>query len=298
MATSWADASEITCGLLLTGKISSNAVREEIFLPPYDEIVKLYKSGTTEIEDIIEQAGLSPVQASLEAVKSLNGLSKSNWAGILESTASMYTAGIQLEKISKKLKKGEDVDWSVISSISKRAQDKLSSGLVPLSQVKRGGIPFILSGWPVIDDHLGGIPAVGLITVGGLAGTGKTTWLTRFLGSFAKYHKEKNIAFFSLEMVLEEISTRFDEIEKLPQDVQDRIILNETPLTPEEIINAASSIPNLGIVAVDFADLMIRGDSTESSMAHIYRTLMLGSKELHVPIILVSQLNRQGGAIP
>ena len=102
MGTSWADASEIVCGLLLTGKITPNAVREEIFLSPYDDIVKLLKHGTTEIEDIIEQAGLSPVQASLDAVRSLNGLSKSNWVGILENTASMYSAGEQKKRKKKK----------------------------------------------------------------------------------------------------------------------------------------------------------------------------------------------------
>lgn len=300
MATSWADASEITCGLLLTGKISPNAVREEIFLSPYDEIVKLHKSGKVEIEEIIEQVGLSPVQASLDAVKSLNGLSKSNWISILENTYTLYQAGEKFERISKKLKKGEDIDWSIISNEMKRAQDGLSENLVPMSRVTAKEMPFISCGWKPIDEHLGGIPESGMIVVAGLPGIGKSSLSARLAVEFAKKYPEKKIAIFSFEMILEELKMRFNEIEKIPEKIQERILLCEKVFSASEVISTAASSLEVGkgMVIADFADYMVQGEVTEAKMAEIYMTLSVGAKRLKIPIFLVAQLNRQGGALP
>lgn len=116
---------------------------------------------------------------------------------------------------------------------------------------------------------------------------------------WASKHKKENVAIFTLEMMKEEIKRRFDEIYKLSESTQDRIQINDAIVTPEEVIAKASTIENLGLVCIDFADLLIKGDTTESAMAHIYRTFMLGAKTLGCPVVLLSQLNRgYSGGIP
>jgi replicative DNA helicase len=294
----WGEASEVVAGLVITGKLSLSAVREEIFMPPYDEVIRRYAQGRETIEELIESVGFAPVNACVDAATTVNGLHTADWVSILEKTNNLYRAGLQLEKLSTRLKKGQDVEWGKLASLAAHAQSGQSSDFTPLSNVDGGNIPFIPSGWKAIDDHLGGIPECGLILVGGNPGVGKTTFMTKFVSEFAKTH-DKKVAVFSLEMVLKEIAGRFRETNKLPKNVEQRIMLCDLPINPEEAINKSATIENLGLVTIDFADLMIKGETTESSMAHIYRTLMLGAKQLHCPIILLSQLNRNyNGGIP
>jgi hypothetical protein len=295
----WQDASEIVIGLILDNRLSLNAVRPDLFFPPYSDIIKLMKDGTATTEELIQKVGLSPVSASIDAARNVNGLGDTNWVSILEDSVLTYQAGQKLERMSRKLQQGEAVDWSQISSIAHKAQEGIGGDFVPLSDIEARKIPFIKTGFTAIDKHLGGIPAVGQIIVAAAPSAGKTTFMANLASCFAKTHLDKTVCIFTLEMVATEFKMRFREMNKLDETVEKRILVNDTPMTPEEIINKSATIDNLGMIAIDFADLMIRGDTTESSMAHIYRVFMLGAKTLNCPVILLSQLNRKyGGGIP
>jgi replicative DNA helicase len=287
----WIENSELVAGLVITGKLSVNSVRPEIFMPPYDEVIKRYKNGRESVEELIESVGLTPINACLEAANTVNGLSRANWVAMLENSYNMYSAGMKMEKLATNLKKGKEIEWGELVSLSAHAQRGSANDFTPLSEIEGGKVPFIDSGWEAFDEHVGGLPCTGLVVVGGNPGVGKTSYMTKTVSSFATKHN-KSIAVFSIEMVLSEIAYRFRETNKLPKSVEQKIQLCDLPVSPEEVINKATTIENLGLVTIDFADLMIRGDTTESSMAHIYRTLMLGAKQLHCPIILLSQLNR------
>jgi replicative DNA helicase len=69
----------------------------------------------------------------------------------------------------------------------------------------------------------------------------------------------------------------------------------EKILSAEEIIQTCTTIPDLGLVCIDFADLTIRGEANESTMSVLYKTLAAGAKELGCTIILLSQLTRRSG---
>ncbi|HKZ39469.1 MAG TPA: DnaB-like helicase C-terminal domain-containing protein, partial [Candidatus Hodarchaeales archaeon] len=71
----------------------------------------------------------------------------------------------------------------------------------------------------------------------------------------------------------------------------------EKVLTVPEIIARAAKIENLGLIGIDFADLLVSGEVTEPAMAVIYKSLAAAAKQLNVPIILLSQFSRnyQGG---
>jgi hypothetical protein len=295
----WSDCSEIVCGLILTKKLSISSVRAEVLIPPYNDIIKLMKKGVIETEDLIERVGLSPVQASLEAVKSMNGLGDKNWVKILEDTAMNYDAGAKLEKFGKRLQQGDNVDWAAIKTISHNAMENVGGDFIPLADIMMGELPFKETGFPAIDEHLTGFPSVGQVIVAAPPGTGKTTFMIDLAGCWAKKHIRDQVAIFTLEMMKEEIALRFNEVITLSPEEMKRIQINDGIVTPEEVIAKASTIENLGLVCVDFADLLIRGETTESTMAHIYRTFMLGAKTLGCPVVLLSQLNRgYSGGIP
>ena len=294
----WQDDSEVVAGLVLTNRLSATSVRPEIFFGEYQNLIKLIKQGVVEPEELTSRIGLGPVQAAIEASKSVNGLGTMDWPRILETSYANYSAGTQMEKLGKKLQQGDDIDWAMINKISSKAQEGIGGDFVPLSEVKGGKVPFIPSGWKVFDEHIGGIPKVGPIIVGGNPGVGKTTFMTQFAMSFAKQHPEKKVAIFSLEMILDEIAMRFREVYKVDKSVEERILLNDHQVTPEQVVNKASTIDNLGIIFVDFIDYMVAGEASESAYSHIYKTFAIGSKELACPTFLLAQLNRYKGGIP
>jgi hypothetical protein len=297
--SNWLEHSEEVMGLILTKRLSLNAVRPEIFHGEYRNMCKAMKEGNIEPEYLIDRFGIDIFQTALEAEKSINGAGDmADWVKMLETSYSGYNTSIELEKLSRKFREG-DPDWAKVKSVLRESQENISTDFVPLSQVESGKVKFIPTGWNPFDTHAGGFPEAGLIVIGGEAGVGKTSTMVKFATSYAKQHKKKVVAVFSIEMMLKEIAGRFREISKLPKSVEGRIYLDDMPVSPEEAINKASTIEDLGLMIIDFADLMIRGETNESSMAHIYRTLALGAKSLGIPIILLAQLSyKYDGGIP
>jgi hypothetical protein len=303
----WLSNSELVAGMVLkcvfdpenhkVTKVSPNAVRGELFYPPYDELIADIKNGKSK-EDIVSKH-FSSFQASLSAVNSLNGAgADTNWTGILEKSAADYQAGRRLEKIAQKLQEGDFDDWAEVSNIAQAAQLHQNLELyTPLADIDRKVVPFTLTGYIPIDAHLLGIPSVGITLLFGPKKSGKTTLVLQIAGSFVKKHPNKKVAFHSMEMLEGYLAARLDDVITLTEEEQSRILIRDQMETPEEVINRASTIDDLGLIIIDFADLMIRGETTESSMGHIYRTLSAGSKLLRLPIILLAHPNRtyQGG---
>lgn len=299
MSESWQDLSEIVVGLELQGRLSTNAVCAEKLIQPYDQIAKLLKEGK-ELEEIIGKVGLSPVQTAMDAAKSLNGLGeKANWIALLETSYSRHDIGSKLEKYGKILQRGNEVDWSKVIELGNNLVNK-KSGLVPLSSVEPGEVPFIKTGWKAIDNHLGGIPGVGVITVGGNPGVGKTSFAIKLSSRFVHKHKTKKVAVFTLEMILSEYVTRALEVDNtLTDEEKSRILVCDEVLTVNELVNKASLIDGLGLIVIDFADLLIPGEVTEPEMATIYKSLAAASKRLGVPVVLLAQLSRSyNGGLP
>lgn len=287
----WQSASEVVAGLVLTGRLALNSVRDELFCSPYDEIIKEMKANHQDMEYLIETIGLSPINACLDAAHSLNGLSKSNWISILENSRALYSAGDRMEKLSRSLRKGENINWAEIIAIA-RAADTSKTDFTPLSEVEEGEVPFMKTGMKPIDKHLGGVPEVGLVLVAGNPGVGKTDFMAKLSSCMAMEHKDKSIAIFSLEMILSEVAGRFRKQHILMKEDERRIMLDERNGDIDDLINRAAHLPNLGMICIDFADYMIRGETTESAMAHIYRSAAISAKELHIPVVLLAQLNR------
>lgn len=286
------DTSAIVTGLVLEGRLAPNAVRTEILFPPYDNLVKLFKQGLTP-EEIIERGGLTAYQSALDAVHTLNGTASADWVSILETKSMQYDVGARMEKLGRRLQEGKDVDPVAIRDIANRF-GKGKSSTIPLSKIENVEVPRIKSGHPAIDEHFHGWPEAGLIVLAGQSGTGKTTMVRDLSKCFAREHPDKVVLFYSLEMYQEELAGRYREAtnEEHPE-YENRILINCDHLNINQIFTDAARFDNVGIVFIDFIDLLVFGEASESKYAEVYLAAHYGAKDLHCPVVLLAQFTKE-----
>jgi len=293
--STWLDTSETVAGLVIKHRVSPTSVRPEIFEYPYNKIIQDLKDGKSPEEIYLNYS--EAYDTALLAVERINGHHEIDWIELLEKSRVVHDSGQKLARISGRMLDGESFDLASIRDVMNKLNDGKTGG-VPLSEIEPMEIPFIETGWDAYDEHLGGIPKVGLIIVSGASSVGKTTWVTRLAKSFALKHRGKIVSFHSLEMIDVEIALRFKETGATGK-YRERIIINCDPLTVDEVINDAAQIDNLGLVIIDFADYMIRGEETDASMGEIYTKCAIGSKKLECPIVLLAQYSyKYAGGIP
>ncbi len=174
-----------------------------------------------------------------------------------------------------------------------------------------------------IDNFLGGMNKGNLIILAARPGVGKTSFALNMaynVAASSRYNPKKSIAFFSLEMSNSELSKRiissnlsidsenlrlgtlkddeWDDIYDFWHDTLPDVnfIMDDTPaITILDIKSKLRKIKNLGLVVIDYLQLMTGSKKTESRVQEISdltRSLKLMAKELDVPVILLSQLSR------
>ena len=189
------------------------------------------------------------------------------------------------------------------------------------------GIVGVTTGLTDLDDRLGGLHNQDLIIIGGRPSMGKTALATNIAFYAAKNIQDKglksSVAFFSLEMSSEQLSTRIlseqsriksNDIRrgKISEEQFDKFIetsknISELPLYIDEtpaisiaaISNRARRIKRLfgcELVVVDYIQLMratnIRSEGRVQEISEITQGLKALAKELNVPVLAVSQLSR------
>ena len=190
------------------------------------------------------------------------------------------------------------------------------------------GIVGVPTGLRDLDDRLGGLHKSDLIIIAGRPGMGKTALATNIAFNAAKKlqdsGRKSSIAFFSLEMSSEQLSTRIlaeqsriksNDIRrgKISDEQFDKFIetsknISELPLyideTPAITIAAMSNrarrikrIHGLDMIIVDYIQLM-RGtqnykDGRVQEVSEITQGLKAIAKELAIPVVALSQLSRQ-----
>ncbi len=188
------------------------------------------------------------------------------------------------------------------------------------------GIVGVPSGLRDLDDRLGGMHKSDLIIIAGRPSMGKTALATNIAFHAAKNIHDKAekscIAFFSLEMSSEQLSTRIlaeqsriksNDIRrgKISEEQFDKFIetsknISELPLyideTPAISIAALSNrarrikrIHGLDLIVIDYIQLM-KGtnlkDGRVQEISEITQGLKALAKELSVPVLALSQLSR------
>ena len=190
------------------------------------------------------------------------------------------------------------------------------------------GIVGVPTGLTDLDEKLGGLHKSDLVILAGRPGMGKTALATNIAYHAAQNlmsrQEKSSIAFFSLEMSSEQLSTRIlseqariksDDIRrgKVTEDEINRYIetsrniynlplyIDETPaITIATLCNRARRIKRLfglSLIVVDYIQLMRapsnnRTDNRVQEVSEITQGLKALAKELKVPVLALSQLSR------
>ena len=186
---------------------------------------------------------------------------------------------------------------------------------------KHSGVTGVPSGFTELDNYTGGFQKSDLIIVAGRPSQGKTALVLSISRNAAILH-DIPIGFFSLEMSSQQLVLRLicaearvdahsvrtgrlpeDEWRKLSTSVgklyKAKIFIDDTPaLTALEIRAKARRLKaehNVGLIIVDYLQLM-QGpknvQSREQEISTISRSLKALAKELNIPVVALSQLNR------
>ena len=188
------------------------------------------------------------------------------------------------------------------------------------------GIVGVPTGLTDLDDRLGGLHKSDLIIIAGRPSMGKTALATNISFNAARKIQESgrksSIAFFSLEMSSEQLSTRIlaeqsrikqNDIRrgKISEDQFDKFIetskdicelplyIDETPaISIAALTNRARRIKRLeglDMIVIDYIQLMSASNYREGrvqEISEITQGLKALAKELSVPVIALSQLSR------
>jgi replicative DNA helicase len=188
------------------------------------------------------------------------------------------------------------------------------------------GIVGVPSGLTDLDDRLGGLHKSDLIIIAGRPSMGKTALATNIAFNAAKKIQEdgrkSTIAFFSLEMSSEQLSTRilaeqsriksndirrgriseeqFDKFIETSKNISELpLYIDETPaISIAALSNRARRIKRLyglDMVVVDYIQLMRAAnfrDGRVQEISEITQGLKALAKELSVPVLALSQLSR------
>ncbi len=255
-----------------------------------------------------------------------------------EITALVYSNGPK--KDMPDLVRPQDILELAERKIYAIRKDNSGGGLVPMTQVlmdvlsqislaAAGGsqLPGVTTGLVDLDECLQGLGPGNLVVIASRPGMGKTSIGLNIAAAAAK-STGKMVAIFSLEMSRQELVMRMlsseshidlyqlnqgrlnaDEWKRLNDaagilsTVDIRVDDNST-MTVAELAAQCRRIDNLGLVVVDYLQLMQSAGSGHSwadesrtqAVSDISRMMKITAKELGVPFICMSQLNRANEA--
>jgi replicative DNA helicase len=191
------------------------------------------------------------------------------------------------------------------------------SALERLEKMRKGNI--IKSGFPVLDNNIGGFLAGNYILIGARPSLGKTS--LALCMAINMINAGKKVCFFSLEMGIEEIWLRIASIytniplrqlrnnpkiaelqvvQELKEWLGDSFIFDFDvkldELTLQSKMKYYREKYGINCAIVDYLSLMqcsVRTSTTNESLERISRSIKLTAKENDIPIIVLAQLNRE-----
>jgi replicative DNA helicase len=210
----------------------------------------------------------------------------------------------------------DDTDYTIKTSMAKIADN------IERMMETEGGIYGLSTGFTDIDELTGGLQPGNLIVVAGSPTMGKTSFALNIAENIA-LKNDKSVVYFSLGMTSDELSMRLmsslgrvnghgiktgriedDDWPRLTSSINllagtQLHIVDDPMLTVIGISLRAFGLEQehgqLGLIVVDYLQLMAptRSDDTrKEKVADITRRLKALAKELNVPVVLVSNLNR------
>ena len=225
------------------------------------------------------------------------------------------------------LNTAEEKLFTVTEGTLRKSYDKMSTLIkgaldnIEILRQKEDGLSGVPSGFSKLDRVTSGWQKSDLVIVAARPGMGKTAFALTMARNIAITH-ETAIGFFSLEMSSEQLVSRliaseaelsasklrrgdlqdFEMVqlhEKIKQLSEAQIYIDDTPaLTIFELRAKARRLVknhNVGIIVIDYLQLMSAGGKAgnrEQEISTISRSLKGIAKELKIPVIALSQVNR------
>lgn len=176
----------------------------------------------------------------------------------------------------------------------------------------------ISTGYSALDSYIMGLNKSDLILIAARPGMGKTAFALNIAANVG-VRSQKTVAVFSLEMGKEQLAQRLLSSEALVESQklkmgnltdQDWVNISQATgvlagapifiddsagITVAEIKAKLRRIKDLGLVVIDYLQLMTSGRRSENrvqEVSEITRNLKIMAKELNVPVITLSQLSR------
>ena len=185
----------------------------------------------------------------------------------------------------------------------------------------QGNVTGIPTGFIDLDNMLSGLQRSDLVIVAARPSMGKTAFVLS-IADYVAFRKEMSVAIFSLEMAKEQLVNRLFSMEakidaqnirsgnlseKEWEDLMDasetisasKIIIDDTPgISMTELRSRCRKYKleeDIQMVLIDYIQLMSSGGRVESrqqEISEISRGLKALARELNVPVLVLSQLNR------
>lgn len=228
----------------------------------------------------------------------------------------LESAERQVFQIAEQRARGQG-GFTSIKSLLAKAVDKIE-----MLYEQEGSITGAATGFTDFDEMTSGLQASDLIIVAGRPSMGKTTFAMNMAENIA-IKSDKPVAVFSMEMPGDALAMRMmsslgridqhrvrtgkledDEWPRLTSAInllaETKMFIDDTPaLTPTEVRSRARRLMRehgqLGLIVLDYLQLMqspASGDNRVQQISDISRGLKALAKELNVPVIALSQLNR------
>lgn len=216
-----------------------------------------------------------------------------------------------------------DVDGSTMAEDYRAVVDLIPETIQEIEDIqnRKGELSGLSSGFGELDKLTTGFRPGQMIVVAARPGVGKSTLGLDFCRA-AAIKGGKTCAIFSLEMTGSEIAMRLLSAEakvaihhmrggsmskrdwdtvsaKIPQVLGAPVVIDDSPnMTMAEIRSKARKIRKdhgLDLIVIDYLQLMMSGKQVESRQVEVSefsRQIKLLAKELDIPVVAISQLNR------
>lgn len=249
--------------------------------------------------------------ASIQVGQLITNEDISDVQAIMQSINQIWTSTLSQNNQQNNILSPKDIlpdDFSnYIDSLNAKSTDQLTTGFIGLDHI------------------LGGLAPGGVYIVAGRPSMGKTTLGMNMIEALIIDNKNTSGLVFSLEMSIDDILLRslcsiarvtksiIQQGDFMPEevyrDVEDtyhrikdsKLYLHEEDLDLSTLLQVSRHVkrmqPNLSVILIDYIQLMASQHkagsvSRQQEIADISRAIKLLAKELKLPIIVISQLNR------
>ena len=302
-----------------------DAVISDGVFPSADE-AKVYLTGLAEtVPSISNVKAYAQIVQEKYLVRQLMGVAKD----ILQDAGDEPDADLLLENAEQRIyeiRSGRDS--SALTPLSSSMVETLTN-LQKISGPDADKYKGIPTGFRLLDTVLTGLGRGDLIILAARPGMGKTSFALNIATRVAMQQKVP-VAIFSLEMTKEQLTNRIlsaeagidsqafrtgalraedweylalatEKLHDAPIYMDDTSGITITEMKAKiRRVNQDPSRPNVGLIVIDYLQLMqssgsstrYAGENRQQVVADISRALKIMAKELHVPVLCLSQLSR------